>query len=321
MVYIGIDLGGTNIAVGIVDESGDILCKGSTPTLLPRPYAPVIEDMARVSLETLEKSGYTLDDVAAIGVGVPGMADSAAGFIPFCTNLGWHDVPFTKEFHRYIDKPVFIDNDATVAGFAESVAGVSKSAKSSVFLTLGTGLGGGIIIDGKPYSGAHNIGSELGHFIIEMDGELCSCGMRGCFERYASATALIREARRALAQHPESLMGEMCGHDPARMTGKIAIDAAREGDPIAQKVFRRYTYALAVGIVSIINFISPEMVVLGGGVSLAGDFLLDAVREALEPMIFFKTLPYAQVKLAKLGPDAGIIGAAMLGKPSGQATA
>ena len=315
MVYVGIDLGGTNIAVGLVDDQGSILCKGSTPTLVSRPYEPIIADMAAITLETLEKNGYTLDDVAAIGVGVPGTADQKTGVIPFCTNLGWNDVPFRETFHRYINKPLFIDNDATVAGLAESVAGVSAGAQSSVFLTLGTGLGAGIIIDGKPYSGYHHIGSELGHTIIEMDGELCSCGMRGCFERYASATALIREARRALAQHPDSLIGSLCDQNPERITAKIAIDAAREGDPTAVKLFRRYTYALAIGIVSIINFIDPEVIVLGGGVSLAGDFLLDAVKEALRPMIFFKTLPYPDVKLAKLGPDAGIIGAAMLGKP------
>lgn len=315
MVYIGIDLGGTNIAVGIVDEHGTILCKGSVPTKLPRPYGPIIEDMAGISLQTLEKSGYTLDDVAAIGVGVPGVADPETGVIPFCTNLAWHNVPFREVFQQHINKPLFVDNDATVAGFAEYVAGVSAGTQSSVFLTLGTGLGGGIVIDGKPYSGSHHVGSEIGHIIIEMDGELCTCGMRGCFERYGSATALIREGRRALAQHPESLIGTLCGQNPERINAKMVIDAAKESDPVALKVFRRYTYALAVGIVSIINFIDPEVVVLGGGVSLAGDFLLNGVREAIKPMVFFKALPYCEVKLAKLGPDAGIIGAAMLGRP------
>ncbi len=314
MVYIGIDLGGTNIAVGVVDEQGNILRKGSTPTLMPRPYAPIIADMAKVTLDTLKQSGYSLDDVAAIGVGVPGVADPETGMIPFCTNLSWHDVPFREEFHKYIDKPLFIDNDATVAGLAESVAGVSAGAKSSVFLTLGTGVGGGIVIGGKPYSGDHHVGSELGHFIVEMDGELCTCGMRGCFERYASATALIRDGRRALERHPDSLIGKLCGHDPERIEAKTIIDAARESDPVALKVFRRYAHYVAIGIVNIINFIDPEIVVLGGGVSKAGDFLLSAVREALPPMIFFKTLPYARVQLAKLGSDAGIIGAAMLGK-------
>ncbi len=314
MLYIGIDLGGTNIAAGIVDEQGIILCKGTTPTLMPRPYGPIIADMARIALETLEKSGHTLAEVAAIGVGVPGVADPATGVIPFCTNLAWHNVPFREEFQRYIDKPLFVDNDATVAGLAESVAGVSAGAKSSVFLTLGTGVGGGIIIEGKPYSGDHHVGSELGHVIVEMDGELCTCGQRGCFERYASATALIRDARRAIEVNPDSLIVELCRNDPSRINAKMVIDAARQSDPVAVKLFRRYTRALAIGVVNIINFIDPELVVLGGGVSLAGDFLLEAVKAELKPMVFFKALPYADIKLAKLGPDAGIIGAAMLGK-------
>jgi len=314
MVYIGIDLGGTNIAVGVVDGQGRILCKGSTPTLVERGYGPIIADMASASLQVLRESGHTLDDVMAIGVGVPGVADPDTGVIPFCTNLAWHNVPFRAEFHRCIQKPVFIENDATVAGLAESVSGISAGAKSSVFLTLGTGLGGGIVIDGKPYSGHHHVGSELGHIIIEMDGEMCTCGQRGCFERYGSATALIRDARRALEHNPDSLIMEFCGGDPERINGKMVIDAARQADPVGAKIFRRYARSLAVGIVSIINFIDPEVVVLGGGVSLAGDFLLDAVKEALKPMVFFKTLPYADVKLAMLGPDAGIIGAAMLGR-------
>ena len=314
MVYIGIDLGGTNIAVGVVDENGRILCKGSTPTLLPRPYGPIVEDIAKCSLETLKRSGHTLDEVASLGVGVPGIFDSKTGNIPFCTNLGWHDVPLVSELQKYIDKPVYVDNDATVAGLAESVAGISAGVPNSVFLTLGTGVGGGIVIGGKVYSGSHGIGSEIGHMIIELDGEQCTCGNYGCFERYASATALIREGRKAYAQHPDSLIGELCGGDPERISAKTVIDAAKEGDPIATKVFRRYVRALASGIINIVNVLDPEVVVLGGGVSMAGDFLLEAVREAVKPLIFFKTMPYARIELAKLGPDAGIIGAAMLGK-------
>ncbi|MDR3051467.1 MAG: ROK family protein [Oscillospiraceae bacterium] len=314
MVYVGIDLGGTNIAVGLVDEGGRILHQGSAPTGIPRPYQDIVADMARVSRDVVAQAGYTMEDVKAVGVGVPGIADPETGVIPFCTNLHWHNVPFRDEFHKHIDKPLFIDNDATVAALAEYVAGVSAGTHSSVFLTLGTGLGGGIIINGKPYSGYHHIGSEIGHTIIALDGEPCTCGNDGCLERYASATALIREARKAYAEHPDSLMGRLCGGDPANISGKVAIDAAKAGDPTALDVFNRYVHGLAAGIISIINFIDPQVIVLGGGVSLAGDFLLNAVREAVRPMVFFKTMPYAGIQLAKLGPDAGIIGAAMLGK-------
>ena len=314
MVYIGIDLGGTGISVGIVDESGKILQKGSAPTLAMRPYQEIVEDMAAISLETLEQAGLTLQDVHSIGIGVPGIANPDTGVVVFCTNLSWHDVPLREEFQKYIDKPVFIDNDATVAGYAESVAGISAGCQSSVFLTLGTGVGGGIVINGKPWSGFHNVGSEIGHITLELDGEPCSCGNKGCLERYCSATAIIRMARQALIIHPESLMMSMCNHNLENVNGKLVFDAAREGDETALKVFRRYVKYLAQAINTIVAFLDPEVIVLGGGVSKAGDFLLDAVRAEVPQYLMFKTMPHPRIEIASLGAEAGIIGAAMLGK-------
>ena len=223
-------------------------------------------------------------------------------------------MPFVSEMRKYFNLPIIVDNDATVAGYAESVAGVSKGTDSSVFITLGTGVGGGIVIHGKPYSGAHGIGSEIGHMIIKMDGEPCTCGNRGCFERYASATAIIRDAKRAVAEDPKSLIMERCGNDPEKINAKIVIDCAKEGDATAKRVFDEYVKGLAHGIVSIFNVLDPEVIVLGGGVSMAGEYLLKAVRDAVKPLIFFKTLPYPSIQLARLGADAGIIGAALLGK-------
>lgn len=314
MVYVGIDLGGTSIKAGLVDESGKILAKASCPTLVERGAKPVVDDMAKLSLEVVEKGGYTLNDVKAIGIGLPGIQDPRTGIVPFCTNLYWHEVPVVEWMHETIDKPVFIDNDATVAGLAESVAGVSAGVKDSVFLTLGTGVGGGIVLNGKVYSGAHGVGSELGHMITVIDGELCTCGNRGCWERYASATAMIRMGREAAEKHPESLIYTSVSGNLSEITAKVVTDAAKAGDPVACEVFDRYVYHLCVGIVNIINFLDPEMIVLGGGVSHAGAFLLDAVRAKLPSMVFYKTMPYARIELATLGNDAGIIGAAMLGK-------
>ena len=181
MKYIGIDLGGTGIKAGVVDEKGGILCKADCPTGVERGYEAVIRDMAGLCEEVVRKAGLSMDDIAAIGIGLPGIYDPATGLVPFCTNLHWHQVPVTAEMHKYVDKPVFIDNDATVAGLAESVAGVSAGAKVSVFVTLGTGVGGGIIVDGKPYSGPHGVASEIGHMITVVGGELCTCGNRGCW--------------------------------------------------------------------------------------------------------------------------------------------
>ncbi len=314
MVYIGIDLGGTGISVGIVDESGKILQKGSAPTLAMRPYQEIVKDMAEVSLETLRQAGLTLNDVHSVGIGIPGIANADTGVVVFCTNLSWHDVPLREEFQKHIGKPVYIDNDATVAGYAESVAGISAGCHSSVFLTLGTGVGGGIVMNGKPWSGYHNVGSEIGHITLEIDGEPCTCGNKGCLERYCSATAIIRMARQALLVHPESLMMDMCNHNPENVNGKLVFDAAREGDETALKVFRRYVKYLAQAINTIVAFLDPEVIVLGGGVSKAGDFLLDAVKAEVPQYLLFKTMPYARIEIASLGADAGIIGAAMLGK-------
>jgi len=314
MMYIGVDLGGTGIKAGVVNEAGEILSKGSTPTNIERPYSEIIADIAALCEKVAAEAGVTMDDIAAIGVGVPGICDPKTGVIPFCTNLGWHEVPFVEEMHKHIDKPVRVDNDATVAGLAESIAGVSAGSQASVFVTLGTGVGGGIVINGRPYSGAHGVGSEIGHMILKMDGEPCTCGNKGCFERYASATAIIREARRAVEKHPESAMRTACGGDPERINAKIVIDCAKAGDATAKAVFDDYVKGLAHGLINIVNVIDPEVIVLGGGVSNAGEFLLNAVREKMKELIFYKTMPYARIELARLGADAGIIGAAMLGK-------
>ena len=310
MYYVGIDLGGTNIKAGLVDEQGQIIEKASVPTLVERGHEAVIEDMAKLSLQVIEKAGKTLDDVGGVGIGLPGVLDPRTGRVPFCTNLGWHDVPVIELMRKVIDKPIYVDNDATVAALAENVAGVSAGARSSVFLTLGTGVGGGIVIGGKVYSGSNGVGSELGHMIVMIDGEPCTCGNRGCWERYTSATALIRMGREAAKAHPESILnadGEVTG-------AKQVMDAAKAGDPAACEVFDKYTTYLATGLVNIINFIDPEIIAIGGGVSAAGEFLIQPVREKLAKMIFYKAMPYARVELATLGNAAGIIGAAMLAR-------
>ena len=255
-----------------------------------------------------------MDDVKAIGVGVPGLADPKTGVVIFCTNLRWHMVPLREIMQKIIDKPIFIDNDATVAGLAESVAGVSAGIANSVFLTLGTGVGGGIVINHKIYSGAHGVGSELGHMTVQCEGRKCTCGSVGCWEQYSSATALIRQGREAVEGHPESLILKKVNGDASKIEARTIIDAAREGDPIACQVYDKYIYYLAIGIVAIINAFDPEVIVLGGGVSKAGDFLLEPLRKKVAEYVFYKDLPYAEIKIATLGNDAGIIGAAMLGK-------
>ena len=313
MVYIGFDVGGTGVQVGVVNAQGEILCKGNMVTRTDIPVADQIKAMADCALDTLARSGYSLDDVKSLGAGLPGVVDPRTNHIAFCPNLGWKDVDFAGEMRKHIDKPVFMDNDATVAGLAENVAGVSAGAHSSVFLTLGTGVGGGIVIGGKVWSGFHGVGSEIGHMVIELDGEPCNCGNRGCLERYCSATAIILAARAAVMQYQDSSIMVKCEGNPANINAKMVFDAAKEGDELGMKLFNDYVKALAHGIVSIIHFLDPEVIALGGGVSKAGDFLLNALRVEVAKLVMYKTMPYARIELAKLGPDAGIIGAAMLG--------
>lgn len=315
MIYIGVDLGGTNIVVGLVDGEGNILCKKSTPTLVARGYEPIISDMGRLALEMMEEKGIAMEEIASIGVGIPGIGNNDTGRVIFCTNLGWNDVPLREVLQRFIPKPVFMENDATVAALAENVAGISKGSSNSLFLTLGTGLGGGSIIDGKVYAGTHHITQEFGHMIVEAtDGEPCSCGQSGCWERYAAATGMINMAKKALPAYPESSMWAACEKELDKIDAKIIVDAAKEGDPCAEAVFKKYIRYLCIGLRNIINILDPEVIALGGGVSHAGDYLLCAVREELAKMVFYKTEPYARIELASLGNDAGLIGAAMLGK-------
>ena len=313
MYYIGIDLGGTNIAVGLVNEEGRIIAKTETPTLASRPYQELIKDMAACAKKVMEEAKITEDELHSIGVGIPGVADKD-GMVIFCTNLGWRNVPLRAELQQYINKPVYMDNDATVAGWAEYQAGVSRGTDSSVFMTLGTGLGGGIVMNGKIWAGAHGAGSELGHLVIEVDGVPCTCGKRGCAERYCSATAIIRMAREACADAPNCLIMRAVEGDMDNINAKVVFDAAKEGDSVAMQVFNRFVKYLTIAINNVISFVDPDMIILGGGVSRAGDFLLDAVKAALPEYLFYPTLKQPELRIASLGNDAGIIGAALLGK-------
>jgi len=314
MVYIGIDLGGTNIAVGVVSEAGSILSETSAKTLAERPYQEVIRDMAACVMKAVTKAGMTEADIVSIGIGIPGVAQGDSGVVFNCTNLGWINVPLRTEMQKYINKPVFIDNDANVAALAESYFGVSAGYKSSVMITLGTGVGGGIVINGRPWAGAHGRGGEIGHMTLVPDGAPCTCGNNGCVERYCSATALIRTAKQECYSFPDTAILKKAGGDINRVNAKLVIDAAKEGDASALRVFNSFARYLAMAINNLIWFFDPEIIVLGGGLSYAGSFLLDAVRGLIPCHQMGKPLPVPPIVLARLGNEAGIIGAAMLGK-------
>ena len=314
MVYIGIDVGGTTAKAGVVDEEGKILAKSVCKTGKERAFEDIAADMAELCRRVVRESGHEMADIAAVGVGIPGEQDPRSGLVAFCNNLGWVNVPLMQRLREALGLSVYVDNDANVAALAESAFGASRDVKSSILITLGTGVGGGIVRDQRIHTGAHGVGGEIGHMVVVVDGEKCNCGHRGCWEKYASATAIIRMGRALMEEKPDCALARQLGSDAAQLNAKAVLDLAKAGDADCMGIFETYVKYLCVGLANLINIYDPDMIVLGGGVAYAGDFLLDAVRAALGDYVYCPALPYAKVALARLGNDAGIIGAAMLGR-------
>lgn len=314
--YVGIDLGGTNIVAGVVDEKYNIIAKASTKTNCPRPEKEIAEDMAKMAVEAVKNADLKLSDIEWIGIGTPGIANSSTGVIEYSNNLGFKDTPMVKYISEFVgsDIPVFIENDANAAAYGEYVAGAAKGAKNAVCITLGTGVGGGIIIDGKIYAGSNFAGAEIGHTVIEVDGAQCSCGRKGCFEAYSSATGLIRMSKEAMEQFPESIMNKMAA-EKGKVTARTSFDAMRAGDKAAKDVVDKYIKYLAAGITNTINIFQPDVLCIGGGVCNEGDPLLLPVKELVKKEVYTRNSPKnCDIVIAKLGNDAGIIGAAFLGR-------
>ncbi len=312
--YVGIDLGGTNIVAGVVDEEYNIIAKASTKTNCPRPEKEIADDMAKMALQAVKNANLDISDIEWIGIGTPGIANSTTGIIERANNLGFVNTPMVKYISESIDKPVFIENDANAAAYGEYVAGAAKGAKNAVCITLGTGVGGGIIVDGKIYAGSNFAGAEIGHTVIEVDGAQCSCGRKGCFEAYSSATGLIRMSKAAMAQFPESIMNKMA-EEKGKVTARTSFDAMRAGDKPAKDVVDKYIKYLAAGITNTINIFQPDVLCIGGGVCNEGDPLLLPVKALVEKEDFASnSAKRTEIVIAKLGNDAGIIGAAFLGR-------
>ena len=312
--YIGIDLGGTNIVAGVVDENYKIISKASTKTNLPRPEKEIAADMARVSVQAVKEAGLDMNQIEWVGIGTPGIANSEKGIIEYSCNLGFDNTPMVDYIKEYIDKPVFIENDANAAAYGEYVAGAAKGAKNAVCITLGTGVGGGIIIDGRIYSGSNFAGAEIGHTVIEVDGPECACGRRGCFEVFSSATGLIRMTKEAMDNDKDTLMHKITAVRNGKVTARTSFDAMRMGDKTAKAVVDKFIKYLAAGITNTINIFQPDILCIGGGVCNEGDPLLLPVRALVKKEVYTRNSPKnTEIVIAKLGNDAGIIGAAFLG--------
>lgn len=311
--YIGVDLGGTNIAVGVVTEDGTILHKKSVPTGAQRPFTEIAADMAACIRDVVAEAGLTMKDIRAIGIGSPGTLNDATGVMVYANNFrDGSNVPLRALMQRYFDLPIRIGNDANVAALGETIAGAAKGKKNVVMVTLGTGVGGGIIIDGKIYEGLHAAGAEIGHIMLRHAGEPCTCGRRGCWEAYASATALVRQTREAMRKHPESLMNETPYEN---VNGRTAFDAARRGDRTAKRVVNTYIKYVAEGLVDLVNIFRPEVLIIGGGICNEGDFLLKPLKKLVYRYSYGAELNEKQdIEVAKCGNDAGIIGAALIAR-------
>ncbi len=308
---VGIDLGGTNIAIGLVNDEGQIVLKKSIPTRGERPWQEVVRDMANLVLELTEEAGLSVSDLELIGIGSPGTPAKDTGMILFSNNLNWHNVPLRDAMEKLIPVPVKIDNDANVAALAETLFGAAKGAKDAILVTLGTGVGGGIILDGKVYDGINNAGAEVGHMVIVSSGIPCNCGRLGCWEVYASATALIRMGNAAAAAHPESILAQKRKRKGG-LNGLQIFKAADENDPVAIDVIDKYIFYVSEGVINLVNIFQPEVVMLGGGISAQGERLLRPIRQHLMRYVYCKEVNGPRLTCASLGNDAGIIGAAFL---------
>lgn len=316
MYYLGIDLGGTNIAVGIVDESYNIIRKDSTPTLANREPEAIVADMGALCHKLLEKEGISIEQVASIGIAAPGSIDPKNGVIIYTNNLPFRNFPISDMLRRYVPvESIRVENDANAAALGEAMGGAAKGADIAVMITLGTGVGGGVIINGKVFSGFNYAGAELGHVVIEYEGAPCTCGRKGCWEAYSSATALVRMTKEKMAQTKDTLMWEMVEGDIEKANARIAFAAMKQGDKAGKEVVDAYIRYLACGITNMVNIFQPNVLCIGGGVCNERDYLLKPLVAIVEKDQYTRDQEVkTRICIAELGNDAGIVGAAALGR-------
>lgn len=319
MYYIGVDLGGTNIAAGIVNSEFQIVKKGSVPTnVAGRTAEEIIKDMGALCDSLVKDAGMTFDDIEYVGIASPGAIDPVRGVVNYANNLPFSRFPIADTLKKFIPvKKVLVENDANAAAKGEAVAGAAKGVGDVVMITLGTGVGGGIIIDHKVYSGFNYAGAELGHIVIEYNGRQCSCGRKGCWEAYSSATGLINMTKEKLAECEAkgipTLMTDFVKEE-GKVSGKTAFAAMKKGDAPAKEVVDMYIGYLGCGLSNIINIFQPEILVIGGGICNEKHYLTDPLEKIIKEETYGnEAIKPTTLKIAELGNDAGIIGAAVLG--------
>ena len=312
---LGVDIGGTNFVVGLVDDNFNLVDKVDCPANAHRPDTELVADIIMLCKKIMEKNNLTDKDVQSIGIGIPGCHNPDTGVILYCANLNFDKTPIVSMMRKELDIPVFLGNDADCAALGEAYAGATKGVDDSIMITIGTGIGGGIIINKKIYNGFNHIGGELGHIVIVAGGEKCGCGRLGCWEAYGSATALIRQTKAAIEANPDSELAKSVDGDLSKVNGKTAFDAMRAGCPVGTAVVEKFVEYFSTGITNIINIFQPEKLVIGGGVSKEGQPLIDMIMKKVNAERYGEGtgLPLTTLCTAVLGNDAGIIGAAALG--------
>lgn len=309
--YIGIDVGGTFVKAGIVDESGNIIADGKIASECDKGGNKLAENAATLVMRLLEKSGISKDQIVGAGMGFPGFIDSKNGIVVYSNNVRLSDFPVVEIMQAKLGLKVKVANDANVAALGEKMFGAGKEYNDMVMITLGTGVGAGIIIDGKLFEGNRSAGAEIGHMLLVHGGEQCTCGRKGCFEAYSSATALIRDTRRAMQNHKDSLMWEIGSID--NVTGKTPFDYAKK-DKYAAEVVNNYIEMLGSALTDIANIFRPEAIIIGGGVCAQGDNLIVPLKQKIQSELFGADFgsPEVVLRIAELGNKAGLLGAAAL---------
>lgn len=311
MYYIGIDIGGTGIQSGVVNKEGQIIYRSECTTDINGGFEKIMEDINIMIRGMIKENNISINDIKSIGCGVPGFINKKGQ--ASCVNLDWKEVDFIKVLQdKFPEVKVFADNDATVAALAEAKAGSMKGCNIGVMYTLGTGVGGGIIINGKVFSGAHNMASEIGHVIIDRNYFDCNCGNNGCLETFCSATSIIKYAKKLIEEGKYSKILDLAGNNIEAINAKNVFDAYRENDKVAVETIDRFKLYLAKAIGGMINTLDPEVISLGGGISRAKDIILDGLEDMIRNYVAYKNEDITKVVIATLGADAGIIGAAFL---------
>lgn len=309
---IGIDVGGTNVKIALVDETGKIIYSNSVPTYAKMGYEYTVNNIKQAICDLMKETNET--SIEAIGFDFPGQIDYKSGIVKLAPNIpGWVDVPIAKIIEDEFHIPTRIDNDVRCAALGEMKFGAGKGCENFICITVGTGIGSGIVINGKIVRGCANAAGEIGHIKLQMeDGPLCGCGDYGCLEANASGPAIVAMAQEYIKGGKAAKFREMAASQDGEITPYIVAKAAEAGDPVAQKIFKIMGYRIGMGLVSVINLLNPEKIIIGGGVAEAGELLLEPIRKTVKSRAMKVAGEAVQIVPAQLGNSAGVIGASML---------